>query len=157
MLLKSVFSGHYVFIASFFSKTIRSERSKVLAGCGQDEDNVPSERCLRRLDVSAQESQNCEQFLLLWSTRLGGKNIWRLCHQISHPLIISPSGTQLSNDLHLVAMLLCVFDENHLAMLSKRCNSTTRGFIGGAWACRTARSRCVKSRTHAAACYFRVS
>lgn len=49
------------------------------------------------------------------------------------------------------------FWSHHLAMLSKRCNSTTRGFIGGAWACRTARSRCVKSRTHAAACYFRVS
>lgn len=103
----------------------------MLAGCGHDEDNVPSGGCLRRSDVAAQESQSCERFLLLWSTRLGRKKIRGLCHQISHPLIISPSGTQLTNDLHLVAMLQCVFDENHLAMLSKRCNGTTRGFIGG--------------------------
>lgn len=45
----------------------------MLAGCGQDEDHVPSGGCLRRSDVSVLESQNWEQFLLLWSTRLGGE------------------------------------------------------------------------------------
>lgn len=90
----------------------------MLDECTQDEG------CSGRWRVWVQEGLNCGQVLQLWSTRLGDD-------VIKYPnLIISPSGTSFKMTCTWLPCWLHVFEENHLATLSKRHKRTTRGFIG---------------------------
>lgn len=99
-------------------------KQKVLSGCRMETLSPQKALCLNKLNFSVCLEKLCgpQPVSNVWSFwSLAELRTLTLCHQVSHTLIIFPSGIQLWNYLHLVAMLVACFWWKSLA--KKECFS----------------------------------